>query len=35
VDYARVLEREFAFVRQFDGGVFSGDVGHIKPEPAI
>jgi putative hydrolase of the HAD superfamily len=35
VDYARVLEREFAFVRQFDGGVFSGDVKHIKPEPAI
>jgi putative hydrolase of the HAD superfamily len=35
VDYARVLEREFAFVRQFDGGVFSGDVGYIKPEPAI
>jgi putative hydrolase of the HAD superfamily len=34
-DYARVLEREFAFVRQFDGGVFSGDVKHIKPEPAI
>jgi putative hydrolase of the HAD superfamily len=35
VDYARVLEREFAFVRQFDGGVFSGDAGHIKPESAI
>jgi putative hydrolase of the HAD superfamily len=35
VDYARVLERDFEFVGWFDGGVFSGDVGHIKPEPAI
>ena len=35
VDYARVLEQEHAFVRWFDGGIFSGDVGAIKPEAAI
>ncbi len=35
VDYARVLEREHAFVGWFDGGIFSGDVGSIKPEAAI
>ncbi|TXH86952.1 MAG: HAD family phosphatase [Rhodoferax sp.] len=35
VDYARVLEQEHAFVRWFDGGIFSGDVGSIKPEAAI
>lgn len=35
VDYARVLERDYAFVRCFDGGIFSGDVGTIKPEAAI
>lgn len=35
VDYARALERDHAFVGWFDGGIFSGDVGVIKPEPAI
>lgn len=35
VDYARVLEREHAFTGWFDGGIFSGDVGSIKPEAAI
>lgn len=35
VDYARVLEREFEFLNWFDGGIFSGDVGAIKPETAI
>jgi len=35
VDYARVLEQEHDFVRWFDGGIFSGDVGSIKPEAAI
>ncbi len=32
--YARGLERH-AFMRCFDGGIFSGDVGLIKPQPAI
>lgn len=35
VDYARVLEQSHAFVNWFDGGIFSGDVGTIKPEAAI
>lgn len=35
VDYARVLEQTYDFVGWFDGGIFSGDVGTIKPEPAI
>lgn len=35
VPYARVLERKHGFVDWFDGGIFSGDVQHIKPEPAI
>ena len=33
--YADQLEREHAFVRDFDDGVFSGRVKLIKPEPAI
>lgn len=33
--FARVLERRHAFLGWFDGGVFSGDVRWIKPEPAI
>lgn len=33
--FARVLERRHDFLRWFDGGVFSGDVQLIKPEPAI
>ena len=35
VPYARTLERKFEFFQWFDGGVFSGDVFLIKPEPAI
>jgi putative hydrolase of the HAD superfamily len=35
VRYARTLERLHAFLREFDGGIFSGDVLLIKPEPAI
>jgi len=33
--FARVLERRHDFLRWFDGGVFSGDVQLIKPDPAI
>lgn len=33
--FARTLERLHAFLGDFDGGIFSGDVQHIKPEPAI
>jgi putative hydrolase of the HAD superfamily len=33
--YARVLEDKHPFVGWFDGGIFSGDVQHIKPEPEI
>jgi putative hydrolase of the HAD superfamily len=33
--YARTLERTHDFLGIFDGGVFSGDVSLIKPEPAI
>lgn len=33
--YARVLEQKHSFLQWFDGGIFSGDVQHIKPEPAI
>jgi putative hydrolase of the HAD superfamily len=35
IPYARALERMNPFMEWFDGGVFSGDVQHIKPEPAI
>nr|WP_315848882.1 HAD family phosphatase [uncultured Rhodoferax sp.] len=35
VPYARTLERLHAFLQDFDGGIFSGDVLLIKPEPAI
>jgi len=35
VPYARVLERRHSFLTWFDGGIFSGDVKHIKPDPAI
>lgn len=35
VPYARTLERLHPFLQWFDGGIFSGDVLHIKPEPAI
>lgn len=34
VPYARGLERH-AFMRCFDGGIFSGDHGLIKPQPEI
>ncbi|MES2948197.1 MAG: HAD family phosphatase [Pseudomonadota bacterium] len=33
--YARELERRHAFLQWFDGGIFSGDVLHIKPNPTI
>lgn len=33
--YARTLERKFDFLSWFDGGVFSGDVHLVKPEPEI
>lgn len=35
VPYARTLEHLHPFLQWFDGGIFSGDVQHIKPEPAI
>lgn len=35
VPYARTLEQRHEFLKDFDGGVFSGDVKLIKPEPAI
>ena len=35
VPYARFLERQHDFVQWFDGGIFSGDVLSIKPDPAI
>ncbi len=33
--YARVLEQRHAFLEWFDGGVFSGDVKLVKPQPEI
>lgn len=33
--YARALERRHAFMRRFDGGVFSGDVKFMKPNREI
>jgi putative hydrolase of the HAD superfamily len=33
--YARVLEQRHDFLRWFDGGIFSGDVRMIKPQPEI
>lgn len=35
VPYARLLEERYAFLQWFDGGIFSGDVQHIKPEAVI
>ena len=35
VPFARGLEQRHAFLQWFDGGIFSGDVLHIKPDPAI
>lgn len=35
VPYARALEQSQDFFQDFDGGIFSGDVQHIKPEPEI
>jgi len=35
VPYARVLEQRHTFLTWFDGGIFSGDVKHIKPDPFI
>ena len=33
--YARFLEKQHSFIGQFDGGVFSGDVKLVKPQPEI
>ena len=33
--YARTLERKYAFLAWFDGGIFSGDVQCSKPDPTI
>ena len=33
--YARYLQQQHDFFNCFDGGIFSADVGHIKPESAI
>ncbi len=33
--FSRMLERNYDFLQWFDGGIFSGDVQLIKPEPAI
>lgn len=33
--YARTLEQKYAFLQWFDGGIFSGDVQHMKPDPVI
>jgi putative hydrolase of the HAD superfamily len=33
--YARVLEKKHDFIGWFDGGIFSGDVKLIKPDPRI
>jgi putative hydrolase of the HAD superfamily len=33
--YARLLEQKHGFLHCFDGGVFSGDVKLVKPDPAI
>jgi len=35
VPYARALERNHDFLRFFEGGLFSGDVQLVKPEPEI
>lgn len=35
VPYARFLERQHAWMQWFNGGIFSGDVLHIKPDPTI
>ena len=35
VPYARYLQQQHAFIGQFDGGLFSGDVQLIKPQPEI
>jgi putative hydrolase of the HAD superfamily len=32
---ARMLQRKYEFLNWFDGGIFSGDVKLIKPDPAI
>ena len=33
--YARALEQKHAFLKHFDGGIFSGDVLCSKPDPGI
>ncbi len=34
-EYADTLESLYPWIAEFDGGIFSGRVGHIKPDPAI
>lgn len=33
--FARALQARHAFLQHFDGGIFSGDVGLVKPQPEI
>lgn len=33
--FSRMLEQRYDFLSWFDGGIFSGDVQSVKPEPAI
>ena len=33
--HARALEARYPFMRWFDGGIFSGDVQLLKPQPEI
>jgi putative hydrolase of the HAD superfamily len=35
IPFARTLERKYEFLSWFDGGIFSGDVQLVKPEPEI
>lgn len=35
IQFARLIERKWAFLQWFDGGIYSGDVGLSKPDPAI
>lgn len=33
--HARILEQQYPFMQWFDGGIFSGDVQLVKPQPEI
>ena len=35
IQFARLIERKWDFLQWFDGGIYSGDVGLSKPDPAI